>query len=201
MDKTIENNDDKKYSPFQWFIYIIFIPLLFAITVALIVFTFAGVNVFESAKDIGKKIPVIGSVFEGSSQKNDAENKRKTIELEGQVEDRDAKITQLQSQMEEKDRNIKLGQLENQRLQQEIDSLNAIQNDNKRAFKDIVSTFESMSAKKAAPIITKMSNTEALKILKNINPEILSAIMQSMDPVQAAKYTEMLTNMNENNPK
>jgi flagellar motility protein MotE (MotC chaperone) len=90
-------------------------------------------------------------------------------------------------------------QLEKDRLLQEIDDLQAIQAENKRAFKDIVRTYETLSAKKAAPIITKMTNDEALKILTNIKAETLAGILENMQPEDAAKYTQLLTNVSKEN--
>nr|WP_286182566.1 hypothetical protein [Bacillus sp. ISL-55] len=51
-----------------------------------------------------------------------------------------------------------------------------------------------MSAKSAAPIISKMGTEEAVKILTNIKPESLAAIMEKLPAEEAAKYTELLTN-------
>ena len=41
----------------------------------------------------------------------------------------------------------------------------------KSNFKEIVSTFETMSAKKAAPIITRMKDDEAITILSSLKPD------------------------------
>ena len=41
----------------------------------------------------------------------------------------------------------------------------------KQKFTEIVSTFEKMSAKSAAPVITKMSDAEAIQILTNLKPD------------------------------
>lgn len=52
--------EESKISKFQWFL-VIFIPLIFAVTVALIVLTVAGVNVADKAKEMSAKIPFIES--------------------------------------------------------------------------------------------------------------------------------------------
>ena len=72
--------------------------------------------------------------------------------------------------------------------------MTAIQEENKRAFREIVKTYETMSAKSAAPIISNMDTSEAVKILTNIKPESLAAIMEKLPAEEAAKYTELLTN-------
>jgi|UPI000426F76D flagellar motility protein MotE (MotC chaperone) len=193
MEKTSEEKERTRYSPFQWFIYIILIPLLFTITVALVVMTFSGINVFEAAKEYGNKIPLVGSLFAVDKKENNQQLEKNIIDLESQIKDREAKIQQLKTQMDQKDKSIQMGELEKSKLQQEVNNLVAIQEENKRAFKDIVRTYETMPVKKSAPIISKMPETEALKILSNIKPETLAGIMENMDPAQAAKFTGMLT--------
>ncbi|MBS4189232.1 MotE family protein [Bacillus sp. FJAT-49705] len=193
MDKLSEEKESKKSSRFQGFIYLVLIPLLFAITIALIVMTILGHNVFELAKEYGQKIPFVSSVFEEDNSQSLEKLETKSIELEAEIKDREAKISQLESQLESKDEEISKVQLEKERLEEEILELTAIKEENKRAFKDIVKTYETISAKKAAPIISNMSEEEALKILSNVKADTLAGIMEKMEPELAAKYTELLT--------
>ncbi len=61
MEKLIEEQEEKKYSKIQWFFIIIVIPALFALAVAMVVASVAGINVFEKAKEYSEKIPFISS--------------------------------------------------------------------------------------------------------------------------------------------
>ncbi|MGG5252947.1 MotE family protein [Neobacillus sp. SM06] len=197
MNNEVTENEIEQKKPFQWFVFVILIPLLFAIAVALIVSTFAGINVFSAAKDLSGKLPFVSSVFPKNAPST--ANKKAAndlISLQAQVKDDEAKISQLQAKLQSKDQEIQKAQLENNRLQQQIDSLNASQKESKRALSDLVTTYETMSPKKAAPIIAKMTDAEALKILSSVKPEILASIMENMDPAQAARFTERLTNQN-----
>ena len=72
--------------------------------------------------------------------------------------------------------------------------MNKTQDNDNQTFKEIVSTFESMSAKKAAPIITGMEEHEAITILSNLKPDILASILENMSDEHAARYTTILTN-------
>ncbi|AIE59656.1 MotE family protein [Bacillus methanolicus] len=198
MEKILEEKEEKKIGRLQWILYVAVIPMLFALVVALIVMTIAGINVFDAAKDYGKKIPVVSSIFKDENSKSITEIEQSMVELEGEIKDKEAKISQLESQMQNKDLEIERLKLEKKRLESQIDELAAIQEENKRAMKDIVHTYETMSAKKAAPIITKMKNEEALKILANIKADTLASIMENMPPEDAAKFTELLTNEKEN---
>ncbi|PLR97273.1 MotE family protein [Bacillus sp. T33-2] len=197
MQKDLEEIKDKPQSKLQWFLIVILIPSLFAITVALIVLTFAGVNVFEKANDIGAKIPFVSGLMKGEKKESVKEYEKQIAGLEAEMKDREAKIEQLQKKIDNNGKDIERVQLEKQQLEAQIDELTAIQEENKRAFKDIVRTYESMSPKSAAPIIAKMTDEEALKILTNIKADTLAAIMEKMTPEEAAKYTEMLTNETE----
>jgi len=189
----IEEKETKKSSKFQSFIYIVFIPLLFAITVALVAMTFLGYNVFEMTKEYGQKIPFVSSMFSEEKQQSVKSLEKDMIVLEAEIKDREAKISELQTELESKDQEISKAQLERERLEDEIDELTAMKEDNKRAFKDIIKTYETISAKKAAPILAQMSEDEALQILSSVKADILAAIMEKMDPEDAARYTELLS--------
>ncbi|MBU8877833.1 MotE family protein [Bacillus sp. FJAT-29790] len=196
MDKVLEEKESKKYTKFQSFILIVFIPLLFAITVALIAMTILGYNVFEITKEYSQKIPFISTEEKTQSVE---ELETKMIELEAEIKDREAKISQLETKLDSKDQEISKAQKERERLEEEIDELTAMKEENKRAFKDIVKTYETISAKKAAPIISQMSEPEAIKILSNLKAATLAGIMEKMDPKDAARFTELLTVEKENN--
>ena len=189
----IEEQESKKSSKFQGFIYVVFIPLLFAITVALVAMTFLGYNVFEITKEYGQKIPFISSVFNEDKTQSVKEIEKEMIKLEAEIKDREAKISQLQTELDSKENEISMVQIEKERLEEEIDELTAMKEQNKRAFKDIVKTYETISAKKAAPILAQMSEDEALQILSSVKADTLAAIMEKMEPEDAARYTELLT--------
>lgn len=191
-EKIVEQ--EKKVNKFQWFLIVVLIPLLFAITVTLIVMTAAGANVFETVKTYGQKIPFVSSLVEEKNPKSIEDFEKKLISLEAQIKDREAKIEQLELDIDGKEKEVVRAKLESEQLQLQINELKAIQEENKRAFKDIVKTYETISAKKAAPIIAEMSDTEALKILTNIKADTLASILENLDPEEAAKYTELLTN-------
>ncbi|WP_433749736.1 MotE family protein [Falsibacillus pallidus] len=196
MNKTLEKGLEEKKeknNKFQWFVMVIIIPVLFAIAITLIVLTFAGVNVFEKGKQIGENIPIISGMIHKDSKTTIKEYESKMTNLEAVIKDKEAQIDQLsnkiETQADEKDKLL----LEQERLQQEIGELKQIQDDNKKAFKEIVHTYETMSPKSAAPIILKMKDDEAVHILSQISNESLAQILEQMPPENAAKYTEKLS--------
>jgi flagellar motility protein MotE (MotC chaperone) len=194
IGKEIETVEETRAKPFQKFLLLVLIPLLIVITLGLIIATATGVNVFEKAKSYTAKIPIVGSLAQKENISNIKNIEKNVNELQNQLNDRNSEITQLQEKLDSKDTELQKAKLDNSQLQQDIKDLNAAQKESKRALKDIVSTYETMSPKKSAPIIAKMADAEALKILTNVKPEVLAAIMENMDPTQAARFTVLMTN-------
>lgn len=199
MKKMQEEQEQEtpKTSRFQWFIYAFLIPILFGITVALLIFTISGNNIFDTAKEYSRKVPFLAALFDDTKSQEIMEEQ--LISLRAEVKDREARISQLESELDSKVLEIERAGLEKHRLEEEISELTAIKEENKRAFKDIIKTYESISAKKAAPILTEMKDEEAVKILSTVNSDTLAAIMEKMKPEDAARYTALLTAAKEKN--
>lgn len=193
MEESQEGNK------FQTFLMVIAIPSLFAVVIAMVALSILGINIFETAKDLGGKMPFISQYVSEEGQPSTEEFEKNIISLEAEIKDREAKMEQLQSKIDSKDTQLKRMELEKAQLQSQIEELTAIQEENKRAFREIVKTYETMSAKSAAPIISNMETGEAIKILTNIKPESLAAIMEKLPADVAAEYTELLTNETDRN--
>ena len=82
--------------------------------------------------------------------------------------------------------------MEQERLLNEIEQLKRAQEETQLEFKEILKTYETMSAKKAAAILTEMSESEALRIMSSMKSNTLTAIFEKMEPADAARYTELL---------
>lgn len=65
-----EEQETPKTSRFQWFIYAFLIPILFGITVALLIFTITGNNIFDTAKEFTQKVPFIAEVFDDTKSRS-----------------------------------------------------------------------------------------------------------------------------------
>lgn len=194
----MEEEEEKKYSKIQWFLVVIVIPTLFAITVAVLVLTVAGINVFEKASEIRDKISFVPTQEEVNDKQALKEAESTLTKLKAEIEDREAVIFKLETEIEGKDQEIVTLTLEKEQLQAQIDDLLLSQEEGQQTFKDVVNTFETISAKKAAPIIAEMSDDEALKILTSLKPDVLAAILEKMSAQDAAKYTALLTNNSSN---
>jgi flagellar motility protein MotE (MotC chaperone) len=198
MDKNYEEKEEHPSNRLQWFLFVIAIPTLFAVVIALVVLSVAGINIFKTASEIAGKIPFVADVLKEESIPSVEEYEKNIISLEAEIKDREAKMEQLEAKIESKDMEVERMELEKSQLEAQVEELTAIQQENKRAFRDIVKTYETMSAKKAAPIIAKMDKDEALQILSNIKADTLAAIMEKLPAEDAANYTELLTNESRN---
>ncbi|MET1178020.1 hypothetical protein ABG775_08580 [Peribacillus simplex] len=201
MRKKSESNGseelvERKISKFQWFL-VIFIPLIFAVTVALIVFTVAGVNVVEKAKEMSSKIPFIEwdqkDEEKGKPAKNDEKVSMKLEKLETEIENKEKEIEKLEGIIDSRDKAIAKAEAEKQLLQTEKNQLRDSQNNSKQAFKDIIRTYETMAPKKAAPIIMEMTDEDAVEILSSMKAATLAKVLEQMTTADAARLTKKLT--------
>lgn len=196
MEKIIEN-EEKQYNRFQWLLFVVIIPLFFTIAIVLIVLTVAGVNVIDQGKKVGEKLPFVSGTFEKEEKKDKVQStvefKKKINDLQAEIEEKQEEVFKLEDIIAGRDQTIERNELEKQQLEKELEELRAAQDDSKRAFKDIIRTYETMSAKKSAPIITKLGDDEAVKILSSIKADTLASIMEQMKPEDAARLTNKLT--------
>jgi flagellar motility protein MotE (MotC chaperone) len=198
MRKKSESNEleESKISKFQWFL-VIFIPLIFAVTVALIVFTVAGVNVVEKAKEMSAKIPFIESEQKreenGKTAKNAEKVSMKLEKLETEIVNKEKEIEKLEGIIDTRDKAIVKAEAEKQQLQTEMNQLKDSQNNSKQAFKDIIRTYETMAPKRAAPIITEMNDEDAVEILSSMKAATLAKVLEQMTTADAARLTKKLT--------
>lgn len=193
--RNVDDQQDFKKKPagyFKKFVYLFLIPLMFTVALILGVTTVTGTNVFKLAGNVTEKIPFMNK-GESEEVENSSLSEEKIVTLQAEIQEKEAQITQLQTEIEsavvEKDELL----AEQERLQFEIEKLKRDQEETQKEFKDILSTFEKMSAKTAAPILVQMSDTESLRIMSNMKPDTLSAIFTKMSPADAARYTELLS--------
>ncbi|MFJ8063820.1 MotE family protein [Psychrobacillus sp. NPDC096426] len=184
-----EKNSAKGISKMKMFFYWFIIPLLFALALLLIIAQILNVNVFEKAKDLTG----VGKTEVVTEDKQTNRLEERVVSLQAEIQQKEAEINQLQVKIENSSKSNEALLVEQQRLLDEIETLQREQTSTKQAYSEIVSTFEKMSAKAAAPVITKMSDAEALRILTSLKPDTVAKIYEKMTPEDAAKYTELMT--------
>lgn len=197
-EETLESK--KPYNKFQWFLIAI-TPVFFTIFVLLIVLTVAGVNVFQWSQNMGEKIPIISNFLEEQKKPSIDDLNQEIIHLSGDIKDREAEIGLLKSDLEQVEEEKDQLEEEIQRLEKKIESYELApveeSGDEKQAFKDIIKTYEDMSPRKAAAIITALEDADAVEILGNVKANTLAGILEKMEPGDAARLTKQLAKNSE----
>lgn len=188
MEKSFETKKRKK-SGLSKFTFFVFLPLLVIMSIVLFVTTILDINIFDQTKQITEKIPFLSS----DNDKLTEEYGDQMISLQAEIQDRNIEVKQLEQMVEKKEGEIDQQAIKIKQLEETIGELEQIQEDNKRAFKEVVTTFESMAPKKAAPIIIEMQETEAIELLSAMNVETLAKILEQMPAKNAAAYMEQIT--------
>lgn len=181
---------EKKPGFFQKLFFWVIIPLTFALAVLLIVANFTNTNIFGLADKAIDKLPFVKS--EQEKIENTTLSSDKIVTLQAEVQEKEAQLTQLQTELDSANTQNEELTIEIEKLQFEIDKLQREQQEYQMEFQEILKTYESMSAKKAAPIITAMSDEDALRILSNMKSNTLAELFMKMSPEDAARYTKLL---------
>lgn len=192
---------EKEYSTFQYFIFVFLIPILFTVTIAAIVLNIAGVNVSKEARKIASHIPFIESYVKNDSPLSENEQlKNKLTKLSETNKDVEEELKTLKSQTKEKDQHITSLRIEAEKLRQQIKDLEErntasidSEEEKKALSKKLFTSYEQMSVKQAAQILSTVSEDEAFYILSNLKNEAVTEILANMDVKKAAKFTSMMT--------
>ena len=182
---------EKKLGFFQMLFYWFIIPVAFTLAIVLIIAQFTNTNVFQIVDDAVEKLPFVDS--EKEIIESTALNQEKVVELQPQIQEKEAQVTQLQGEVDSATAKNEELEIEIERLKYEIETLQRQQTEVSKDQQESLKTFETMSAKKAAPIILELSDDEAMRILADMKTDTLSAVLTNMPPAEAAKYTELLS--------
>lgn len=183
------DNEPKKAGLGKKILYLFIIPLLFALALLLTFAQITHINVFEKAKELtslGQEESI------GESKKTNRLEER-VVSLQAEIQQKEVQIDKLQAEIDNSEKSQESLLLEQESLLQQIEELKRQNEQSKRDYAEVVSTFEKMSAKTAAPVITNMSDAEALRILASLKPDTVAKIYEKMSPQDAAKYTELMT--------
>ncbi|MBN3555223.1 MotE family protein [Fictibacillus nanhaiensis] len=182
---------NEKSSRMVWFLLVIFVPFVFALTVFGIVLSFMGVNVWEEAKNTGKNIPIIKNVF---SEKTD-------VAVTSNVQDK-----QWKSKFDEQEDYIKVLSADLQKKEKEVTDLKSNIAVLEKQVEDAETTvkeeeneqvkkiYEAMSAKDAAAVMSEMNNNQIMGILMLLQSETQAEILSKLDAKRAAELTVLMAN-------
>ncbi|MBF4499943.1 hypothetical protein IRY55_01105 [Savagea sp. SN6] len=181
----------KKPSILKILILWLVVPLLFVSAVLLIVAKVADVNVIDQAKKWTTE--VIKGEPDPQLEQPDFSNDEKVVTLQAELQQKDNEIAKVEQQLQMLKEENELLVIEQERLTDEIAKVQNRAEESKKEFKEIIATYEKLSAKNAAPILLAMNEADALKILASLKPDTVAAILEKMEPEQAAKFTTLLS--------
>lgn len=186
--------EKKSSGAFGKVVMVILITLMFTTAVLLVIAKFNDVNVFDKAKEISASLPFIGDSEKKDLLADDGVLEDRVVNLQAEIKEKEAEVFSLQQKLDASAGEKEALLIEQERLLGEIQALERDQDSSKQKVSEIVTTFEKMSAKAAAPVLINMSDAEAIQILASLKPDRLAAILEKMAPADAAKYTSMLAN-------
>lgn len=190
-----EEKGDTKYNKFQWFLFVIIIPFLFAIAIALVVMTIAGINVFEMVDEYSHKVSKVTSLIKNEEvSSDDAET---VFTLRATIEDQKTEIANLQGEIDSKQTEIVASQEEIEKLTNEIKILQEKEKQATIKLEELAKVYETMSSKKSSAILAAMANEDALDIISTMNNTARAAVLEKMEPVKAAELTVLLKSVDE----
>ena len=202
MEQFEKDEETKKTSKLQWFLFVVFIPLLFTISIVLLILTFSGINVFEQGKKYAAQLPFISQWIEGTEENEKKKLQEQLIELKATIVEKEKQLKKANDALKEKEAEIDALKQEIARLQTEKEQAqqpttpSTEQTDATRV--DVVKMYETMSPKKAAEIIPQMSDQEAVNLLSKLKADKVASILEKMDAQNAAKYTSLLAKKADN---
>lgn len=195
MSKFVKKDKSNKMNPLLWFLVAVVIPILFALILAYIIFSIAGVNVSGWIKDKTADMPIVSSMMLSEEEQD---LKRRNEKLETSVEDKDKEIEQLNHNIDDLEGTI--DGLEKDVLKLEKNSTDNEEEDDGESEEDDVSmttkqmagSFKDMEPEQAALIIQRLDQDTAVSILTAMSNKVRGHVLEAMDAEQAADLTKEL---------
>lgn len=193
-----KNNKTNRVNPLTWFLIAIVIPVVFAIILAYIIFSMAGVDAAAWVKDKVSTVPVVSSLVTTEEEKNYQEKNEKLQlaidEKDNEVEQLTADVESLENVIEQLEKEVlklkKSADVSNEDL--DSDSPDGEGNNENDSLKQTSQTFKDMDPKQAAQIIQRLKKESALSVLDNLSNKVRGKIFEEMEPEKAAELTQSL---------
>jgi len=187
-----EIQEERGYSKWEWFFYMIFIPALFATLLGGVLLSLLGVNVVGKALGLANQIPYVEKIVPDTSaevkpDQADTENlEKQLVTAQSELAKSKQAVTAIEAEAAKKDATIQTLQKQAEDLQKMIEEKRASEDERQKQYADLAKIYTTMSAGKAAPIIENLTTEEAVTVLSKMKPEQLAEILAKMDPKKAA---------------
>jgi flagellar motility protein MotE (MotC chaperone) len=184
----------EKSGRLAWFLMVIAVPMIFAVTVFAIVLSMMGVNVLEEAAKAGKNFPIF-STFLNENKGSDSSIKTAAIDQEQyakkQLKEQDDYIKRLEADLRKKEEETSSLKDEVVKLKQQNDETTAAMEQKKDG--SLSELYAEMSSKQAAAVLVLLDNASAADILESLETEKQAEILSKMEPSDAAEMTSLLS--------
>lgn len=192
---------EKKMNPLFWFFFVVLVPTIAAIVIAVVIMSIAGVNVGEWVKKTGSNIPIISSFIKTEEEKSIEELEDKLVQT---IEEKDREIAELEATVEQHVDDLdKLTEEVETAEQQLLSSVDTEEIEQEReettqnTIKEMAASYQKMNHNQAAKIIEEMDRTLALTLLSELPNDVRGKIIEKMDAEIAVKITEQYMNQTE----
>ena len=193
----------QEYSKLQWFFFVIFIPVVFTLTLVLIILSVAGFDVLGKAKSTITSIPVVENLVNKEEEKTDEsaiavkeqETQEENKKLEKTIEEQATMISALESDVGAKEKEVQKLTQEISSLEKQIEEIAKAEEESQS--RDIGKLYDNMSSKKAAEIIPNLTQDDALLILSSLDDKQVADILSKMSVEDAVKFTNLLSSNSE----
>ncbi|MDV2685431.1 hypothetical protein RYX56_13785 [Alkalihalophilus lindianensis] len=182
---------EKTTSAFQMFVLVIFIPVIFGIIFFSVILNIIGFDVWGQAKQVSSSIPYVSSLFKEQEEELEVELVTNQIEAS---EEQQNEISSLEQQLAERNERVRELETEKLELEQKLLVEQEMSNRATKELTEIAKTYEAMSAKNAAAILSELQTEEALLHLSQLSTDSRAAILAKMEASRAAELMSRLTN-------
>ncbi|MED1746365.1 hypothetical protein [Brevibacillus borstelensis] len=192
-----EIQEEREYSRWEWFFYMIVIPALFATLLGGVFLSFLGVNVLGQVLTWANSIPYVEKLVPDDYAAGDGEapmvDKGKQVQsLQEEQAKSQQTIASLQGEAEKKDATIQALEKQVQDLQKMIEDKRTTEEERQKQYQDLAKLYSTMSPKNAAAIVENLSLEEAVTVMKKMKADQQANILAKMDPKKAADISILL---------
>lgn len=190
---------EKSYSKLEWLFYIVILPMLFTAILSGVFMSFLGYDIAGTIRNTFSGLPIVKDYI--------PEREERLLTPEEKIDELATEITNLESEITTKlmlieELNQSLDKRDNKivSLEKEILELNRQLEgkllDQKAWEENIVElarVYTSMPPNRAAPIISNLTDIEAIQILSKMSSSDRAKILEKMNPGKAATLTSLLS--------
>jgi flagellar motility protein MotE (MotC chaperone) len=197
-ERMEEIQEEKSYSKWEWFFYMILIPALFAALLGGVLLSLLGVNVIGGALRWANSIPYVEKIVPDAAVEPQADpNSRESLEkqlvtLQSELAKSKQTISAYETEAAKKDATIQSLQKQTQDLQKMMEDKRTTEEERQKQYQNLAKIYTTMPSKNAASIISNLSLEEAVTVMTKMKPEQQSEILSKMDPKKAAEISILL---------